>query len=133
MSGSDPEATKGLGEDKNEQVLFVNLLENFQILFDKRMITKIKNEKEAALNKLTAAFNEIIEKNLDLKQILKKFNNMKTKVKKIVEVKKTGNKKNRTDWQRKFYELWNVGENQVFHRIPGACQADVTEEIGVSL
>lgn len=131
---SDSEARKELGHDKNEQLLFVNLLEDYPILFDKRMTPKIKNEKEDALKKLTAGFNEILERNLHVKQILKKFNNMKTKVKRIVDVKKTGNKKIvLTEWQKKFYDLWNVGENPVLHRVPGACQAGVIDEAGVSL
>ncbi|KAL1489203.1 hypothetical protein ABEB36_014136 [Hypothenemus hampei] len=128
---SDSEGTKELSQDKNEQFLFVTLLEDYQILFDKRMTPKIKHEKEDALKKLTAGFNQIIEKNLDSKQILKKFNNMKTKVKKIVDVKKTGNKKIKlSEWQRKFYDLWNIGENPILHKIPGACQAGVIEEDG---
>ena len=64
---SEAEETQELGEDKNEQMLFVTLLEDYQILFDKRMTPKIKNEKEDALKKLTAGFNEIIGRNLDSK------------------------------------------------------------------
>lgn len=126
---SDSEATNEIDHDKDEQLLFVTLLEDYQILFDKRMTPKVKKEKEDALKKLTAAFNEKNGKNLDGKQILKKFNNMKTKVKKVVDVKKTGNKKIiLSEWQRKFYDFWNVGENPVLHRVPGACQAGVINE-----
>ncbi|XP_050297696.1 uncharacterized protein LOC126737048 [Anthonomus grandis grandis] len=134
MSDSpDSDATKELGQDKNKQVLFVTLLESYQILFDKKMTPKIKNEKEDALKKLTTGFNKIMGKNLDTKQILKKFKNMKTKVKKIVDLKKSGNKRIvLTEWQKKFYDLWNVGENPVLHRVPGACQAGVSNEIDVS-
>ena len=55
---SEAEETQEQGQDKNKQMLFVTLLEHYQILFDKRMIPKIKNEKEDALKKLTLALTK---------------------------------------------------------------------------
>ncbi|KAL1498422.1 hypothetical protein ABEB36_009228 [Hypothenemus hampei] len=108
---------------------FESVLEEYKVLFDKRMIPKIKSEKEEALKNLTANFNRTMKKNSDTKQILKKFNNMKTKVKRIVDVKRTGNKKIKLcEWQRRFYDLWNVENNPVLHKVPEACQAGVVDE-----
>ncbi|KAL1498405.1 hypothetical protein ABEB36_009211 [Hypothenemus hampei] len=121
-------------QEKDEQLCFVVLLEEYKVLFDKRMIPKIKSEKEEALKNLTANFNRTMKKNSDTKQILKKFNNMKTKVKRIVDVKRTGNKKIKLcEWQRRFYDLWNVENNPMLHKVPEACQAgECVNEMNIS-
>ncbi|KAL1489012.1 hypothetical protein ABEB36_013957 [Hypothenemus hampei] len=127
---SDFESVLGSSsQEKDEQLCFVVLLEEYKVLFDKRMIPKIKTEKEEALKNLTANFNRTMKMNSDTKQILKKFNNMKTKVKRIVDVKRTGNKKIKLcEWQRRFYDLWNVENNPVLHKVSEACQASVVDE-----
>ncbi|CAH0546767.1 unnamed protein product [Brassicogethes aeneus] len=62
---------------------------------------------------------------MTVKQVMKKLNNMKTKVKEATDLKKTGNKKIvPTDWQKKFYAIWNneevQGANPVLYKAPGA-------------
>lgn len=99
---------------------FVILLENYKILFDKRMTPYIKKEKEEALVQLTKNFNVNTNKNLEPKQVQKKLNNMKTKIKKLIDVKRTGNRRIRlSEWQQKFYDLWNAEDNPVLQRVPG--------------
>lgn len=53
---------------------------------------------------------------------MKKFNNMKTKVKAAADRRRTGNKKIiLTEWQRKFLNLWDdqPGNNPVLQKVPG--------------
>lgn len=130
MSDSfDSETSQEIEEVKNEQLCFVNLLEEHKTLFDKRMTPKIKSAKEEALKNLTDKFSRKIGKEMSTKQILKKFNNMKTKIEKIVNTKKTGNKNIKLhSWQKIFYNLWNKEENPVLHKIPGAANGGVGDE-----
>lgn len=79
--------------------------------------------KDEALLQLTADFNRKTEENLSSKQVLKKFNNMKTRVKEVSDKKRTGNKKIKMrNWENRFIELWNgdqESENPILCRVPG--------------
>lgn len=55
---------------------------------------------------------------------MKKLNNMKSKIKAITDLRRTGNKKIiLLDWQKKLLALWNTdednNENPVLNRVPG--------------
>lgn len=83
------------------------MLEDFKILFDKRMTPVVKAAKNVAVRDLTKHFNSKTNQNLDVKQILKKINNMKSKLK-----KGTCNEKLRLNgWHKRFLDLWNASEN----------------------
>lgn len=69
------------------------MLEDYKIILDKRMTPAIKSAKDKALKELTEIYNKNTKQNLDIRQVLKKVNNMKSKIKKITEMKKTGNLK----------------------------------------
>ncbi|CAH1113570.1 unnamed protein product [Psylliodes chrysocephalus] len=79
--------------NKDLQLAFVIMLEDHKIILDNKMTPAIKSAKEKALKELTEIYNSNIKPNLDIKQVLKKVNNMNTKIKKITDMKKTGNKK----------------------------------------
>ncbi|KAK9695015.1 hypothetical protein QE152_g33148 [Popillia japonica] len=109
-------------ESQNEdiQLAFVIMLEDFKILLDKKMTPAIKSAKDTALKELTNIYNKNTKQNLDTKQVLKKINNMKSKIKKITDMTATGNKKIKlNEWQQKFYDIWKGNENPVIQRVPG--------------
>ncbi|CAH0562907.1 unnamed protein product [Brassicogethes aeneus] len=130
MSDSDDSVEPTAGdaenvEDIDFQMAFVILLEDFKILFDKRQTPAIKSEKDKAAKSLAEAYTKNTKEVMTVKQVMKKLNNVKTKVKEATDLKKTGNKKIvLTDWQNKFYANWNneevQGANPVLKKAPGA-------------
>lgn len=126
MSSDDEFSTEDLQND-DLQLTFVTILEDFKIVLDKSLTPSNKSAKEAALKELLYYYNKNTRHNLDLKQIKKKINNMKSKVKRLTDLKKTGNKKIKlNEWQQKFYNLWNGDENPVIQKVPGKYQSSTT-------
>lgn len=120
MSSDEEMPQQEDNQNDDLQVAFVLMLEDYKIILDKRMTPAIKSAKDKALKDLAEIYNKNMKQNLDIKQILKKVNNMKSKVKKIIDMKKTGNKKIKlNEWQQKFYTIWNGNENPVIQRVPG--------------
>lgn len=118
------EDVENVEDDIDLQMAFVILLEDCKILFDKRQTPAIKAEKEKAAKSLAEAYAKNTKEVITVKQVMKKLNNMKTKVKEATDFKRTGNKKIvLTDWQKKFYAIWNnedvQGENPVLNKAPG--------------
>lgn len=117
---SDEENVIEESQNEDQQLAFVIMLEDFKIILDKRMTPPIKSAKDAALRELTELFNKNLNEKLNSKQVLKKVNNMKSKIKKITDLKRTGNKKIKlNEWQQKFYDLWNANENPIIQKVPG--------------
>ncbi|KAG5879143.1 hypothetical protein JTB14_036121 [Gonioctena quinquepunctata] len=107
--GVEPSAEDDVEEDL--QMPIVILLEDCEILFDKRQTPVIEAAKEKAANSLAEAYTKNTED-----------------VKKSTDLERAGNKKIvLTDWQKKCYTLWNnaevQGENTVLNKAPGAVTA----------
>ena len=116
------EEMQQIEESQNEdlQLAFVVMLEDYKIILDKKMTPLAKSQKATALKQLTDMYNKNTKQNLDMKQIFKKINNMKNKVKKITDLKKTGNRRIKlNEWQQKLFDLLNGNENPVIQRVPG--------------
>lgn len=119
-STEESDKHEGVAEDDFE--VFVNLLQEHTIMFDKQKTPGVRKKKEEALESLTIAYNVTTKQNLSEKQILKKFNNIKTRIKSITDNKRTGNRKiHLRKWESRFYDLWNGNglDNPVLNRIPG--------------
>ncbi|KAG5891909.1 hypothetical protein JTB14_022660 [Gonioctena quinquepunctata] len=104
---SESDGVQPSAEDDVEvdlQTAFVISLEDCKILFVKRQTPAIIAEKEKAANSLAEAYTKHTKDVLTVKQVMKKLNNMKTKVKEATDLEKTGNKRIvLTDCQKKFY------------------------------
>ncbi|KAJ8912352.1 hypothetical protein NQ315_014719 [Exocentrus adspersus] len=123
-------------ESHNEdlQLAFVIMLEDYQIILDKKMTPAVKSAKDKALKELTEIYNKNTKQSLDIKQVLKKVNNMKSKIKKITDLKKTGNKKIKlNEWQQRFYDIWSGNDNPVIQRVPGGVTAGISRDENADL
>ncbi|CAH1989623.1 unnamed protein product [Acanthoscelides obtectus] len=59
---------------------------------------------------------------------------MKSKIKNITDMKKTGNTKIKlNEWQKKFFNLWNGSENPVIQQVPGGVTAGTSQDVDISL
>ncbi|CAH0563150.1 unnamed protein product [Brassicogethes aeneus] len=72
-----------------------------------------QSEKDKAAKSLAEAYTKNTKEVITVKQVMKKLNNIKTKVKEATYLKKMGNKKIvLTDWQKKCNAIWNTEEVQ---------------------
>ncbi|KAF6207350.1 hypothetical protein GE061_018591 [Apolygus lucorum] len=84
----------------------------------------VKAKKAAAVRTIIYAFHKQTGQTFDEKQVLKKINNMKSKIKTKSDAKRTGNKKIKlAKWEQQFLELLQEEDNPTIALIPGACQA----------
>ncbi|CAH1970164.1 unnamed protein product [Acanthoscelides obtectus] len=59
---------------------------------------------------------------------------MKSKIKNITDMKKTGNRKIKlNEWQKKFFNLWNGSENPVIQQVPGGVTGGTSQDVDISL
>lgn len=110
-------------EDLCENSIFTELLRDSKILFEKDCTPIAKNKKKIALEALTVAYNSKTKQNMNTMQILKKFNNMKTRIKAATDKNRIGNKKIvLKNWEKLFHELWTGEENNPFlNRVASKC------------
>lgn len=105
--------------DENDQAKFVELLENYKVVLQKSQVPTIKKAKENALMKLQAEWQALSGKAIGVKQLSKRINNMKTKIKKKADINKTGNKQIKLkSWEQAFWRLVDGDRNPNFNKIP---------------
>lgn len=112
----DEESTFG---EENDQVKFVELLQNYKVVLEKSQVPTIKKAKENALIKLQTEWQAVSGKVISVKQLSKKINNMKTKIKQKTDLNKTGNKPIKLKpWEQAFYKLMDGDTNPTLRKIP---------------
>lgn len=112
----DEESTFG---EENDQVKFVELLQNYKVVLEKSQVPTIKKAKENALIKLQTEWQAVSGKVISVKQLSKKINNMKTKIKQKTDLNKTGNKAIKLKpWEQAFYKLMDGDTNPTLRKIP---------------
>lgn len=80
-------------ENESKQSRFIALLKQYKILFNKSQLPKIKEAKEKSLIEVCDLYMKTFGKELNVKQLKKKIQNMKNEVKKKSDINATGNKK----------------------------------------
>lgn len=80
-------------EDSDNPASFVSIMKDYPILLEKSCIPSMRDKRNKAIEEIQLKIEEKIWVFMDSNKILKKFNNMKTRVKVKADTNKTGNKK----------------------------------------
>lgn len=116
MSSSDEEYDK----KSSNKPLFVNLLSENTVIFDKSRVPKIVTAKKNAWDKLCKQYSSATGIPVTPQQMIKMLNNMKSIVKKKTDLKETGNKPIKLkDWEKDLLLLLTQEDNPVFTKVPG--------------
>lgn len=125
-NSSDSEGDKN--EIVNELEFFADEICRAPVIVEKSQVPKLKNMKDEAIKVVTTKYEALYGKPLDAKGLLKKINNMKTRLKKKTDMKKTGNKKIKLlGWEKKLHTALQGDSNPTITRIEGAMQFGVGE------
>lgn len=112
----------------NELQFIADEIVRAPVILEKSQIPKIKARKDQAIGAVIKKYEATYGKPLDTKGFLKKMNNMKTRLKKKTDLKRTGNKKIKLlDWERKLLKAMEGESNPTVVQIPGAMQVGVIE------
>lgn len=127
MESSSEDEHDAICVDRSNELLFLaKELCVYPEILGKSQLPKAKKKKEDALKKVLEKYQASFGMLLDLKVLLKKINNMKTRLKKKTDTNQTGNKKIiLLEWERKMLEAIRGESNPVVQRIPGAIQCGV--------
>lgn len=112
-------------DEGNEEEKGINLLVAMQLqerpeILTKSQIPHIKNKKNEALKHAATEIERKIGKPLTVSQLMKKVNNMKTRLRNKVDKNKTGNKKIvLKQWEKILHELMDGEENPTIGKIQG--------------
>ncbi|CAH1099688.1 unnamed protein product [Psylliodes chrysocephalus] len=99
----------------------MEILESYNIIFNKSQVPKIKEKKEQAYREIHQKYILQIGRDLTEKQLKKKIQNMNTELKKKTDKSATGNKKIVLNaWEKQLLVLMEGQENPVFQKVPGA-------------
>lgn len=125
-------------ESGNESESYVSVINELQfiadeivrapVILEKSQIPRIKKGKDQAIEALIKKYEGTFGKPLDTKGFYKKMNNMKSRLKKKTDLKRTGNKKIKLlDWERKLLKAMEGESNPTVVQIRGAMQVGVIE------
>ncbi|KAK9730372.1 Myb/SANT-like DNA-binding domain [Popillia japonica] len=98
----------------------MEILESYNIIFNKSQVPKIKEKKAQAYKEIHQKYILQIGRDLTEKQLKKKIQNMKTELKKKTDKTATGNKKIVLNaYEKQLLALMEGQENLVFQKVPG--------------
>lgn len=101
-------------------LFFVKQIEKHPEVLLKSQLPAMKAKKDQAIKEISKAYELHVGKPSTVQQVLKKINNMKTRLKSKTDKKKTGNKKIvLKPWEKMLYHLMNGEENPTINKIPG--------------
>ncbi|XP_067625170.1 uncharacterized protein [Eurosta solidaginis] len=100
-------------EEVDKQLNFVRALKEHKVIFNNSQEPQIKNEKESALQALTAKYDAIFHNSLTTKQI---------------DLSRTGNKRiSYKPWENMLIDLLDAEKNPVVAKIPGTTSAGIND------
>jgi hypothetical protein len=86
----------------------------------KSQVPSMKRKKDLAISQVVEKYKGVFGKEIDAKTLLKKVNNMKTRLKKKTDLNKTGNKKIKlVAWEEKLLAAMQGDSNPIICRIKG--------------
>lgn len=123
MSSSDEDSGSASGvtkEKEDQQAVFVSLLKEYPVLFEKSQtpaVRKLKNEK-------LEHFKEIYERTfavpITVSQLIKRINNLRSRLKVKTDTKRTGNRRIILKaWEKELLKLMQGDSNPAINKIPG--------------
>ena len=121
MDSSDSESDQEQDQQvEDKQQYFVKLLKKNPVLLNKSQVPSIKQAKSKAAAEVLKALEKNLALQMTEKALMKKVNNMKTKLREKTDLTKTGNKKIKlVTWEKELLALLNADSNPVFSQIPG--------------
>uniref|UniRef100_A0A0A9X6D2 N-acetylmuramic acid 6-phosphate etherase n=1 Tax=Lygus hesperus TaxID=30085 RepID=A0A0A9X6D2_LYGHE len=124
MSNSESSEGEVLEPETEAQVVFVRLLKDNRVVLNKSQLPGMKAKKAAAITNIIEAVYKRTGQRLDEKQVMKKINNMKSKVKMKSDATRTGNKQIKlAQWEQLFLDILNEQDNPTVTLIKGAREA----------
>ena len=126
-SSSDSESTEK--DNATTELQFIaDEIANAPVILEKSQTPKIKAKKDEAIRNVTRKYEVTFGKTLDAKSFLKKINNMKGRLKKKTDLKKTGNKAIKLlEWEKKLLKAMEGDSNPTIGRIGGAMQIGIDD------
>lgn len=119
-SDEDVEKTVSHTDSNNELLFLANQLCTYPEVLEKSQIPKMKKAKDEAITKIVEKYKSTFGKEVEARLIMKKLNNMKTRLKKKTDVSETGNKKVvLLDWEKKLLAAMKGESNPTITKIPG--------------
>jgi hypothetical protein len=86
----------------------------------KSHLPETKAKKAEGLKRLVKLYENHCGKTITTQQMAKKINNMKARLKKKTDMKKTGKKRNKLcEWEKNLYNLMDADSNPTLNKIPG--------------
>lgn len=105
-------------EDAADMLAFVLELKEFPVLLDKSQVPAKKQAKNKAVDAFINLWQRRYAYTFSKKSLMKKINNMKTRLKEKTDINRTGNKKIKlVKWEEEFARLLKAEENPVFSKI----------------
>lgn len=125
-SNSDSDSECDKTDIGNELEFFADEVCRVPVILEKSQVPKVKIIKDEAIKTVTKKYEALYGKPLDGKGLLKKLNNMKTRLKKKTDMKKTGNKKIKLlGWEEKLLRAVQGDSNPTIKKIEGPMQIGV--------
>lgn len=120
MSSSES-ADEQFEDYKQSELSFLALkLQDFPEALEKSQQPEMKKKKDAALLSLVKVYEVNFGKVITIKALLKKINNMKTRLKKKTDRNETGNKEIKlSKWEQTLYKVMDGKSNPTLQQIPG--------------
>lgn len=98
------------------------------VVLEKSQVPQVKKRKDEAITIITKRYEATFGKPLDSKVFLKKMNNMKSRLKKKTDLKKTGNKLIKLlEWEKQLLKAMEGDNNPTIGRIRGAMHIGIDE------
>ena len=100
--------------------VFISMLKNYGILFEKSKTPGTMKAKGDALAGLKEDFANKLGIQVDAKNVMKRINNIKMRVKQKTDLRQTGNKPiSLKEWEKKVFDMMGGHSNPVFNRLEG--------------
>lgn len=111
------------GKDKpdiEDQAKFIAIIKDYPVVLEKSHLPSSKQKRSKAIGEIQMRLETEAGVSLDGNQILKRFNNMKTRVKAKVDTNKTGNKKIvLKPWEEELQKFIEGDSNPAIVRLKG--------------
>ncbi|KAJ4437801.1 hypothetical protein ANN_13739, partial [Periplaneta americana] len=110
---------------ENTMIFLATTLGKYPEILEKSQVPEMKRKKEAAIKDMIKLFEENFGTPINSRQLLKKINNMKTRLKKKNDKNRTGNKPIILNtWEKELFTLLQGDTNPVISKIPGAVSVE---------
>jgi hypothetical protein len=105
------------------EVAFVKIVKDFPALFSKSQTPEARRGKGESLKEIKQRYVKNFGKDITKTQVLEKISNMKMRLKKKTDIKRTGNKQiNLKEWEHHLWDCLQGNSNPMIMKIPGKAE-----------